>query len=98
MDYHKSELQKACRVCGKRLNRAKGRERSHLVQEHSSDLAQVYQIDTSGDTEDTHPTLFCHKCQVFMRSWRKSAERRAPAVGRIYTWQKHTENDCVVSS
>ena len=96
MDYHKSELQKACRVCGKRLNKAKGRERSHLVQEHSSELAQVFQIDTSGDTEDTHPTFFCHPCRVFMRSWHRN-ERRAPAVGRVYTWHKHSESDCMVS-
>ena len=62
MDYHKNELERACRVCGKRLCKAKKRERSHLVQEHSSELAQVFQIDTSGDSEDTHPTLFCHPC------------------------------------
>lgn len=38
MDYHKSELRKACRVCGKRVNKAKGRERSFLVSAHKEQL------------------------------------------------------------
>ena len=96
MDYHTSEVQKACRVCGKRLNKAKGKERSHLVQDHSSDLAQVFQIDTSGDMEDTHPISFCHLCRVFMRSWHKR-KGSIPAVGRVYQWKKHTEPHCTVS-
>ena len=69
MDHHKNELKKACRVCGKRLKKAKGRERSYLVQDFSRELNEVFHVDTSNDSEDIHPISFCHSCRVFMRSW-----------------------------
>ena len=94
MDYHKTGLEKACRVCGKRLHKAKGRERSHLVQDHISDLAKVFRIDASGDRKETHPTSFCYPCLIFMRSWHK----REAAVGRVFTWTKHIAVSCKVSS
>lgn len=96
MEYHKIGLRKACRVCGKRVNKAKGRDRSYLVDEHSRELAVVFNIDTSSDCEDTHPLSFCHLCRVFMRSW-QTRGGTAPAVGRVFSWAKHTEPTCMVS-
>ena len=54
MEFHKNGLDKTCRVCGERLNKAKGRERSYLVAEHNKELAEVFSIDASSDDTDTH--------------------------------------------
>jgi hypothetical protein len=96
MEYHKNELGKVCRVCGKRMSKAKGRSRSFLVAQHIQGLAEVFSIDATSDSEDIHPLSFCLSCRSFMGSWctRKGG---APAVGRVYTWVRHTDPDCVVS-
>ena len=96
MEYHKNELGKACRVCGKRVNKAKGRSRSFLAAEHSQELAEVFSIDVSSDCEDIHPHSFCLSCRAFMGSW-YTRKGSVPAVGRVYTWARHTDLDCVVS-
>ena len=95
MDYHTIELRKACRVCGKRVNKAKERERSYLVCEYRSELAEAFGIDTSSDCKDTHPLSFRHSCRVFMRSWQKRGTN-AQAVGRVFSRSKHTELNCKV--
>ena len=96
MEYHIIELKKACRVCGKRVNKAKGRERSYLVAEHGRELADIFCIDTSSDSEDIHPLSFCHPCRTFMRLWHTRGSN-APSVGRVFEWAKHSEHTCMVS-
>ena len=96
MDYHTNELKKVCRVCAKRLKKAKGKHRSFPVSEHSRELYEVFRIDTSADEEDTHPLFFCLSCKVFMGSWH-SRGGGAQALGRAYTWEKHREVECMVS-
>ena len=66
MEFHKNGLDKTCRVCGERLNKAKGRERSYLVAEHNKELAEVSSIDASSDDTDTHPASFCHSCRYVL--------------------------------
>ena len=97
MEYHKKELEKACRVCGKRVKKAKGRDRNYSVAEFSKELAEMFGIDASKDSKDTHPLSFCHCCRTFMRSWH-DREVDAPSVGRVFTWTKHIEPDCTVSN
>ena len=97
MEYHSTELAKACRVCGKRLNKSKGqRNRSFLVAEHTKDLMEVFSIDSSTDSMHIHPPSFCLSCRVFMTTWRSRATG-TPAVSRVYIWEPHTEPDCRVS-
>ena len=89
MEFHKNGLDKTCRVCGERLNKAKGRERSYLVAEHNKELAEVFSIDASSDDTDTHPASFCHSCRSFMHLWH-TRELNTPPVGRVFTWAKHS--------
>lgn len=96
MEYHANELRKACRVCGRRVNKAKGRERSYLVAQYIKELAEVFSIDAANDCEDTHPLTFCHICRVFMRTWHIRGGG-TPSVGRVFTWIKHSEPKCPVS-
>jgi hypothetical protein len=97
MEYHMNGLKKACRVCGGRLYKAKGRQRCHLVEEHKEELAEVFNIDVSRDSEDTHPLSFCQPCRAFMASWH-SRGGNAPAVGRVSSckWKCHSEPQCMV--
>ena len=55
MEYHRGELKRVCRVCGRRVNKAKGRERQYLVTEFTRELGEVFRIDVSGDSDDIHP-------------------------------------------
>ena len=64
MDFHLTQLKRVCRICGRRVRKAKGRDRSYSVAENSSELAQVFGIDAAIDSEDTHPLSFC----LFMHS------------------------------
>lgn len=96
MDYHKNELAKACRVCGMRIRKAKGRDRSYFVVEYTRELTEVFGLSTSDDDEHIHPQSFCHSCRVFMRSWHTRGND-TPAVGRVFLWEKHTEPHCMVS-
>ncbi len=95
MEFHINELKKVCRVCGKRAQKAKGKERLYLVHQHRDALATVFSIDVSGDTEDTHPLQFCYSCHTQMRNWKKRSGT-APPVDRVYTWDRHSETDCMV--
>jgi hypothetical protein len=95
MEFHIKELKKVCRVCGNRTNKAKGRERVHLVAQHKESLATVFSLDVSGDTVDTHPIHLCHSCKTLIRCWEKRGGA-APAVERVYKWTKHSDTDCKV--
>lgn len=95
IEYHTTELKKVCRVCGKRVQKAKGRERSYLVTEKTEDLSEVFRIDVSNDSEDTHPPSFCHSCWTFMHFWHTRGTN-APSVGRVFTWIGHSEPECTV--
>ena len=96
MDFHMTQLKQVCRVCGKRLSKAKERDRSYTVAEHSRELAEVFGIEVACDSPDTHPLSFCHICRVFMRSWHTRG-RSVPSVGRVFTWFRHSELNCSVS-
>ena len=87
MEYHMKELKKVCRVCGKRLHKAKGRERSYVVADHSQKLAEVFSLDVSNDCQDTHPPSFCNCCRIYMHSWYKRGES-VGSVGRVFAWTK----------
>ena len=97
MEFHMSELKKACRVCGRRLRKAKKeRDRSYVCKEHSKDLAEVFQIDIGSDSEDTHPLLFCLSCFTVIAKRISTGGRNVPPVGRLFQWNKHDGSECRV--
>lgn len=97
MEYHKNELEKVYRVCGRRLNKAKGRNRSYMVTAKKEELAQVFGLDTSSDSPDIHPQKLCHSCMVYIRSWQKRSGS-LQSLSRTYKWTAHSELGCTVSS
>ena len=56
MEFHKENLLLHCRVCGKRLWKAKTKARvSYLCSEYKATLQQCFEIDTSQDDPSTPP-------------------------------------------
>ena len=96
MNFHAIELDKVCRVCGKRLHKAKRRDRKHNASEHSADLASVFKIDVSSDIKGIHPPHFCHPCHTFLRFWKAGKKGDTLLVGRVFSWYEHTEPQCKV--
>lgn len=97
MEFHTTELKKACRVCGKRLNKAKGRERSYAASEYAQQLADTFRIDVSGDRKDTHPLLFCNSCHRAIRHWQTKGGN-TPSASRVFMWGKHSGTECTVTT
>lgn len=83
-------------MCGKRLNKAKGRDRSYIVEEKKEELVQVFGLDTSTDSPDIHPYKFCHSCMVYIRSWKQRGGGQQ-SQSRVYMWTPHNEPECTVS-
>ena len=95
MDFHAQELAKACRVCGKRVHKAKGRERKYLATSYQKQILQVFGIDVSGDRAAIHPLYFCQPCRAFIAT--QDGKDVVP-VDRVFTWSEHTDTECTVSS
>ena len=98
MEFHNSELKKVCRVCGRRLKKAKKeRERSYVSKEYIKELCEVFHIDVSSDCEDTHSLLFCLSCFTVITKWHTTRGGNVPPVARVFQWERHDESDCRVS-
>lgn len=58
MDFHQLQLAKHCRVCGKRLCKAKSKAPTFKCTDHQSILFQCFGVDVSQDDPMTHPLKF----------------------------------------
>ncbi len=97
--FHHHQLAKHCRICGSRQQKPKSKVTTYDCTGYREELLQVFQVDTSSDTEDTHPTQFCHCGYCAM--WRAMTARAkgAPYTTSVitYEWQQHS-SDCRVSA
>lgn len=98
MEFHQLELQKQCRVCGKRLCKAKSKATVYPCIQHQDSLLKCFGIDMSQDDSTIHPLKLCNPCYSVTRRWAK-----ALADGVHYThsvqpidWSPHTESGCLV--
>ena len=93
-------LDKHCRVCGGRLQRAKGKRpgRARACVDHRQPLLQTFGIDIAEDCVDIHPTHFCNGCYAATR-WQATAASKASAYHHsisLFPWSRHTEKECEV--
>lgn len=100
MEFHHQQLEKHCRICGKRLCKVKKQAPSYCCNQFPADLLSTFGLDISKDLSTVHPTHFCNLCY----SVTKRAER-ARKAGLPYThttvimeWTTHDEDDCLVST
>ena len=98
MEFHHQELQRHCRVCGKRLRKAKSKATVYPCTRHQDSLLKCFGIDVSQGESTIHPLKFCNPCNAVTRRWAK-----AFADGVHYThsvqlmdWSPHTESTCLV--
>ena len=76
MEHHREQLLKHCRVCGRRLCKAKGK--AQPVYKCTEDL-QILGVDIgSGDGEDIFPTHFCNPCHAMVNRAKKAGEDGVP--------------------
>lgn len=99
MEFHIEQLQKCCRVCGKRLKNAKGVGRSFSCTNNSKLLQEVFKLDVSQDDSEIHPLEYCFACHGVIRrklqADRKGVPYRTNAIANQFQWHKHKE-ECEV--
>lgn len=100
MEFHLQQLERHCRVCGRRLCKSKGRAQPvYECTSHSSDLLTSFGVDVSGDDEQILPTKFCNPCYVTMKRAMRTRKDGIPYFHTItpFIWTEHTPS-CTVSS
>ena len=100
MEFHAEQLALVCRVCGKRLKKARDKGQSYLCAKFSEELTRVFRIDTKNDTPQIHPSRFCLPCrQIISRSI--SAKKTGDTYitkshQNVFEWHEHRVDDCSV--
>ena len=97
MEFHLQQLVKHCRVCGKRLCKAKGRATIFDCVHFKEDLLSTFGVDVSSDDNQVSPTKFCNPCYAIMKRTAKASEKGMPYTHTIIPmiWTSHTP-DCSV--
>ena len=98
MEYHTQQLIKHCRVCGKRLCKAKGKSTVYTCSNHRDQLLACFGMNVSKDKEDTHPKKFCNPCYLITKRFVNASQIGASYTFATnnFTWTQHTDN-CLVS-
>ena len=104
MEFHQEQLKKCCRVCGKRLLKAKGTKgKSHVFKccQNSAQLQKAFDINVQTDEALVHPEYFCLSCRsIAKRKIQASADGvayRGKDIGQyVMKWQPH-QDGCDVS-
>ena len=96
MEYHLDQLKKHCRICGGRLNKAKGRvQRVHFCAEHSTALQTFVGIPRA-EEESTVSGVFCNPCFLKLQRVDKASLDVVPSNSLVaLEWEPHQE-DCKV--
>ena len=94
MEYHRQQLAKHCRICGKRPCKAKEKSIVYSCSEYNDHLQACY--DVGKDREDIHPKKFCNPCYMVTKHL-----ANASWAGVSYTYHsqfyiEHTHT-CLVS-
>ena len=99
MEKHLQQLEKHCRVCGRRLHKAKGRTQPiYQCTSFASDLHTSFGLDVSEDDGDIFPAHFCTPCYITMVRAVKAKEKGTPYFPTIkpFIWTRHTTLHCPV--
>ncbi len=91
------ELNKHCRVCGGRLQKAKRRAAVHTCILHTEALKATFELDVTTDDADVHPQAFCNGCYAAIQRNSTAMMKGLPYHHsiQVFPWHKHTE-ECSV--
>ena len=100
MEFHHAQLEKSCRVCGRRLKTARGNGRSFDCLKFHIEIKHTFSIDISSDDPATHPLQFCFSCHgVICRkasALKKGVPFSSPAIHNHFHWSGHSDDSCNV--
>lgn len=102
MEFHQQQLQKHCRVCGNRLNKAKGKAQPvYSCKEHSGDLSEFAGISNiSTEDSEVFPQRYCNPCQSRLNRAKVAAKDGLPFPSiTAMEWSPHQEgcNVCEIT-
>ena len=88
------QLQRHCRVCGGRLNKAKGKVQPvYSCIDHSEDLQTIVGVYPHSEDKSTFPSNFCNQCRVRLVRAKKAREDSLPFQSIVpMEWCPHEEN------
>ena len=97
MDYHIEQLQKHCRICGKRLCKAKGKKQPvYSCIDHREDILSLAGLDISSDDAVIAPSKFCNPCHLRINRAKKARLSGFPYPPvQAMAWIPHQEI-CIV--
>lgn len=93
MKFHLQQLPRHCRICG---NHHRGT--TYTVTSYRASLLSAFDMNTTSDNSEIHPTLFCQSCySVIKRAETAKREKKEykPSV-TPFVWSRH-DSDCTVS-
>ena len=100
MEFHQSELQKHCRVCGGRLQTSKAKYKATVYQAEAfcDQLQTAFGITIGRDSPAIHPKSFCKVCKVAMGRLLGAKAKEIPykCSLKLYEWEEHKEENCKV--
>ncbi len=96
---HVAQLEKFCRVCGHKVQKAQAKPYSpYLCSEYKHYLDVGFGLDVSQDSPQVHPPMFCKPCFLTARRAVVAKEGGGgyrPIVSP-FPWTRHTDDTCQV--
>ena len=97
MEFHQLELRKHCRVCGKRLCKAKSKATVYPCSKHPNLLLKCFGIDVSQDDPTIHPLSFCNLLLDYGTKAAADGVHYSNSVQSM-EWSSHVDSECGVST
>ena len=95
MEYHQTQLEKHCRICGGRLSSSRGKYKSTVynVEEFKDELQMAFGVFAGEDLPSMHPKSFCKACKVAMGRLVESKQKGVPYKSsvKIFQWEEHQD-------
>ena len=94
MESHLQQLVKHCRICGKRLCKAKGRATTFECKDYMEELLMTFGINAGSDDIHVLPSKFCKPCYAVMSRKVKASKEGVPYTHTVnpMTWTPHNTN------
>lgn len=98
MEFHLQQLLKHCRICGKRLSKAKCRTSVFDCSNFRDNLLMTFGVDVNLDDIQVCPLKFCKPCHAVMSRAVKAANEGTPYTHTVtpMIWSTHTDNCQVI--
>ena len=94
MEYHRQQLNKHCRVCGRYFRDLEKERGVRECIEHKGTLKTYLGLDIDSDDTNTHPRLICNKCFSTVRNMKEGKVTYTNLSP--FKWSSHKDDSCTV--